>query len=240
MKINRKFTAPLAAIAAVATVLAVSPAAAALRPQVEATAAAETLSTAQLVAMYEEERLAGDVYDMFANEYGVRIFTNIGHAEDVHQGAVASLLTSSGFDLSTLPTQPGDYSTDGYAVLYRELVAEGSAGLDSAYQAGVSIETRDISDLDRLLATTTDVGQTRVLTALRNGSEHHLAAFSGEQGTSGGPGTGPGRMAGNPDAQNGSDVCDGPGLSSGQDRPSMGHGHQSQGRGTGLGRGPSA
>lgn len=227
MSTTQKFTAGLAVTAAVVATLAFSPAAEALRPQVNTTAAATTLSTTQLVAMYEEERLAGDVYARFANRYGTRIFTSIGRAEDVHQSAVASLLELNGFDLSTLPTRPGVYRTDGYAELYRDLVAQGRTGLDSAYDAGVTIETRDIADLGRLLATTTDANQTRVLTALRNGSQHHLAAFSGDaQGTctGQGPGTGQG-----PQGQ-------GPRMGAGMG-PGMGMG-AGMGAGMGMGSGP--
>ncbi len=243
MTTNRSLIAALVATVAVVTALAF-PAVAALRPQATSTAAAGTLTTTQLVAMYEEERLAGDVYDTFADQYGTRIFTNIAHAEGVHQGAVTSLLESSGFDLGTLPTQPGDYSTDGYADLYRQLVAEGGAGLASAYEVGVGIETRDIADLDRLLASTTDAHQTSVLTALRTGSQHHLAAFSGgEQGTSAGRGAGSGRMGSHQDGQDdqdGAGDCDGSGLTPGHDRESRGHGHHGEGHGMEMGAGSSA
>ncbi|WP_372736494.1 DUF2202 domain-containing protein [Nocardioides sp.] len=212
-------------VAVVLAGLGLAATAQALRPADPATStsvSSDRLSTTQVVAMYEEERLAGDVYDAFAEQYGTPIFTNIGNAEERHQDSVAGLLEDRGYDLASLPTTPGDYLTSGYDDLYEELLAQGSDSIEDAYLVGVRIEETDIEDLDGLLAQTTDAAETRVLTALRTGSEHHLAAFSGgEKGTSMGQGSGAG-MQGMQGMQGmrGESGCDG-----------QGGGHMGRGRG---------
>jgi hypothetical protein len=177
-----------------------------------AASASEGLSDKQLVALYEEERLAGDVYVVLGAGYDVQIFDKIGAAEDRHQASVATLLQARGYDIGSLPTAPGDYATDGYDELYTDFVAAGSTSLDDAFGVGVTIEQTDISDLKDLLTQTDDPAETQVLTALLNGSTHHLDAFTG-------------------------DAAPGNGMQSGKDNGSRGMGPANRPDGPGMQRG---
>ncbi len=184
---NRISVAALAGAAVVATGIGIVTAG-------SAAAAPDTLSEKQLVALYEEERLAGDVYDTLGDATGASIFDRIAVSEDRHQSAVAGLLEDRGFDVAGLPTRPGDYVTDGYDEMYRDFVATGSDSIEDAYGVGVTIEEADIVDLNALLAQTDDPAETQVLEDLLAGSTHHLAAFSGDM-TAGGGVQGRGRTA---------------------------------------------
>ena len=169
-----------------------------------ASAATDTLSDKQLVALYEEERLAGDVYDELGKQTSESLFDRIAVSEDHHQAAVAGLLENRGYDISGLPTRPGDYVTDGYDEMYDAFVTTGSASVEDAYGVGVAIEEADIADLDSLLGQTDDPAEITVLEALLAGSTHHLAAFSGDVTTgsrTGGPGQGRGPVSGAPGVQ---------------------------------------
>jgi hypothetical protein len=55
-----------------------------------------------LVHMYQEEKMARDVYLKMAELYNVPIFENIAKSEERHKEAVASLLEKAGYDLSEL------------------------------------------------------------------------------------------------------------------------------------------
>jgi hypothetical protein len=194
---------------AVAGVVALG-AGALLAPSAQALLASQAttsgLTDATVVALYEEERLAGDVYEQLADDTGAQIFSNIAESEDRHKAAVATLLDARGIEIDALPSAAGTYQTDGYDELYDRYVSEGQQSLPDAYQVGVEIETTDIDDLRALLDQTDDPAEVRVLTALLNGSQNHLAAFesalAGTTGSTGqgprgnGPGAGPGNGPG--------------------------------------------
>ena len=140
--------------------------------------AAVALEDSDLIAMRDEERLAGDTYTALADLTGARIFTNIARAEERHQGAVERLLTARGLDVGALGDEPGDYSVGAYEDLYAEFLARGEKGLDAALEVGVEIEQRDISDLENRLEQQPTASERQVLEALLRGSQHHLAAFT--------------------------------------------------------------
>lgn len=143
-----------------------------------ATAPLTSAQAADLVALVEEEKLAGDVYAALAAELGDAKLARIAASEDRHAAALRSLLVRYGIADPTADYAAGVFPTAAAQALYDQLVARGSAGIIEAYAVGAEIERMDIDDLtDALAAASGRVDVQRVYTNLRTGSEHHLAAF---------------------------------------------------------------
>jgi hypothetical protein len=132
----------------------------------------------QLRYLVEEEKLAGDVYDLAATRYSVRVFSNIGRSEDRHQADVRALLARYDLDDPTAGAAAGTFEDDALQALYDRLAAQVGKGQDRAVAAGVLIERTDIADLRDLLdegGLPSDVKV--VVERLLAGSQRHLAAF---------------------------------------------------------------
>lgn len=143
------------------------------------TAALAAQQTADLVAMVEEEKLAGDVYATLAAQYGDAELARIAAAEDKHAASLRTLLTRYGIADPTAGYVAGDFPTASFQALYDDLVARGSVSRVAANVVGAEIERMDVDDLTQ--AITDASGHTdiqRVYTNLRNGSQHHLTAFT--------------------------------------------------------------
>lgn len=150
--------------------------------QAHATASATTPLTqaqvADLVALVEEEKLAGDVYATLGAELGDSALTRIAASEDRHAAALRTLLARYGIADPTAGYAEGEFPTAAAQALYDELVAAGSTSLAAAYDVGERIERMDIDDLSAAItAASVRTDLVRVYTNLRTGSQHHLAAF---------------------------------------------------------------
>ncbi len=130
-----------------------------------------------LVFMYQEEKMARDVYAALADIWGVSIFSNIQNAEQNHMNAVKTLLVKYGIPVPVIEDTPGVFENSEIQALYDELVAMGEESLTSAYNVGVLIEETDIADLEaRMTDAPADILQ--VYQTLLNGSYNHLNAFN--------------------------------------------------------------
>lgn len=152
---------------------------------------------AGLVFSREEERMARELYTLFADKYAVGPFTMISRSEQRHFDEVGALLTRYAVADPSAGATTGVYADATVQKLYDGWKASGLASVDAAYRVGVALEKRDIADLDRLGAGTSNVDLDRLHGRLRNGSQHHLAAFTAAaDGTpmpgmgTGGPGRG--------------------------------------------------
>jgi len=135
-----------------------------------------------LLFMWEEERLARDVYNAMYVKWGSKIFTNIAtNGEQTHINSVKSMidkyaLSTAGY---TEPAVAGVFVNPDLQALYNTLVAKGNVSVTEAYKVGQLIEITDIADLDkRLLPTDLPADIRTVYENLRKGSENHLAAFN--------------------------------------------------------------
>lgn len=165
---------------------------------------------AGLVFTREEERLAHELYSVFAQEYDdVALFARIAASETRHADAVGTLLERYGIDDPSAGLAAGTYADTDLQALYDRWETEGLVSVEDAYAVGVELETVDIADLQGLVDATDVADLDRVYASLLRGSERHLAAFTaaaaGElpavgagMGTrmQGGNGAGAGTMAG--------------------------------------------
>lgn len=142
----------------------------------ETTLPAVDATTASLLFMIEEEKLAHDVYVTLGDLWGGRIFTNIAASESTHQGQVFTLLEAR--DLGDpRSSEIGVFTDDTLQALYDDLIAMGSESRDAAMQVGVTIEEKDIADLATAITAEDEADVIAVYERLISGSENHLAAF---------------------------------------------------------------
>lgn len=129
--------------------------------------------------MVEEERLAHELYTLFANEYPeASIFASIARSEERHMEAVARQLDLRGLDDPGEGLEPGDYAVDELDELYATWSVQGLEGVEAALQVGIDLEKADIADLEEALGDPSTQPVERVLSALLAGSRHHLRAFT--------------------------------------------------------------
>jgi len=88
--------------------------------------------------MYEEEKLAGDVYEALNNKWNLRIFANILNAEDRHQGMVAALMDKYEIEY-TANNETGKFENEELQKLYNQLVAQGEKSIEEALKGIMKI-----------------------------------------------------------------------------------------------------
>lgn len=135
--------------------------------------------TAMLVQMREEERMARDLYAGFLASYPEsRVFSRINLSEQRHFAAVGRLLTAYGITDPATGRAAGSYADAALQSAYDGWKSAGAGSKTAAYQAAVELEKRDIADLEKAIATTTDTEVVRVLNRLLSASKRHLAVYT--------------------------------------------------------------
>lgn len=173
-------------------------------PAVVSGATAADASLTQLLRFgSEEERMARDLYTVFAARYGdATPFSRIATSEQRHLDAMGSLLTRYAVADPAAGKTAGKYADATIQSLYDRWLAQGNTSLAAAYQVGIALEQRDIADLKTAVTKTTASDVRQVLANLQRASEHHLAAFqtaaAGGSVTGPGGGMGPGARGGGP------------------------------------------
>ena len=137
---------------------------------------------ANILYLYEEEKLAHDIYVEMYGLYGAYIFNNISESEQRHMSAVAKLISKYELDNTVLQNGPGIFTDEVLQEEYDRLMEKGSLNLTSALKVGVEIEEMDISDIERILEETDKADIKRVLFNLLDGSYNHLDAFYSQLG----------------------------------------------------------
>lgn len=127
----------------------------------------------------EDERMARDLYTLFADKYGaLPIFSQIARSEQRHFDAVGTLLVRYDLQDPSAGKAAGVYADATIQKLYDGWKAQGLQSSDEALKAATALETRDIADLRRLIAKDNPADVELVYTHLLAASEHHLAAFT--------------------------------------------------------------
>ncbi len=129
-----------------------------------------------LVKLYEEEKLAHDLYSEFYDEHGYKPFSHHTEAEAKHMGYVDDILKQ--YDITRPNLGHGIFENAGYQQSYNEWLAKGiSDGVHSCYIAAY-IEEMDILDLMEgiKIAETADIKD--LYETLKSGSENHLRAYN--------------------------------------------------------------
>ncbi len=133
--------------------------------------------TDALLFMYEEEKLARDVYTSLAALYTQPMFSNIASSEQTHMDSVKALLDRYELAVPVADTA-GVFNNTDLQKLYDDLTAQGSQSLVEALKVGAAIEEIDILDLKERLQQTDQEDIRQVFESLLAGSYNHLNAFS--------------------------------------------------------------
>jgi len=137
---------------------------------------------ANILYLFEEEKLAHDIYVEMYNSYGAYIFNNISESEQRHMDSVAKLISKYGLDDAVLNNGSGIFTNEVIQDEYDRLLEKGDLCLTDALEVGVEIEEMDIADIERMLEETDKADIQRVLSNLLDGSNNHLDAFNTQLG----------------------------------------------------------
>lgn len=134
---------------------------------------------AGILFMYEEEKMARDVYDSLFAKWDSNPFGNIRKSESMHMRemkmlAASHVLADPVFESNR---QAGLFYNASLQQLYDELVAKGSVSFTEALKAGALVEETDIRDLVEEKAKTVKKDIRESYDFLIMASENHLRAF---------------------------------------------------------------
>jgi hypothetical protein len=132
-----------------------------------------------LAYMYEEERLAKEVYLAIYQKQPIRQLSKIAsNSETRHIEAVKDLAQKYG--VKTSLQQVGRYQNSHIQSLFNQLYHKGIRSKKDALEVGCIVEVTDINDLDRYISQAQRAGADDVLQTydfLRKGSYNHYWAF---------------------------------------------------------------
>jgi len=134
---------------------------------------------ASLLFMYQEEKVARDVYITLGMKYPtVKTFSNIELSEQTHTDSVEKLCVKYGVNIAGVnESSIGNFVLPELQSLYDTLVIQGSVNKTEGLKVGVAIEEKDIADIMKYAAgMPSDVQKT--FQNLLNGSYSHLDAFN--------------------------------------------------------------
>ncbi len=131
---------------------------------------------AELVYLYQEEKLARDLYTKLYEKWGLNVFKNISKSEQKHMNSVANLAKKASVQLPT-NLAVGKFENSDLQNLYNKLLTDGMASKEAAIKVGILVEETDIKDLQKTLSNSSDSSVKKVLNSLLKGSERHLKAF---------------------------------------------------------------
>jgi hypothetical protein len=133
----------------------------------------------QLSYLYEEDKLARDLYLYLGNKWNNQLLKDIATgSEQKHMDALKALADNHGVPLPD--NGPGVFANSDLQKLYSQLAQQGSVSLVEAFKAAVLAEETDIHDLQQGIATTNHGDLKTVYGDLVHASSIHLTAFQHE------------------------------------------------------------
>ncbi|UYP00870.1 DUF2202 domain-containing protein [Oceanotoga sp. DSM 15011] len=139
----------------------------------------ESLSSDEINAillMREEEKLARDVYDYFANLYNSKIFYNISNSEQKHTDSVKNIIEKYNLE-DPFINSAGVFENKELQSIYNDLIEKGSNSYIDALKIGAMIEELDIKDIRDSLNYIDNEDIIFVFNNLEKGSINHLNSF---------------------------------------------------------------
>ena len=130
-----------------------------------------------LIFMYQEEKVARDVYKTLGDTWGLRLFYNIQNSEQQHMDAIKLLLEKYSLPVPVVEDTVGVFENEELQSLYDQLIEQGKASLEDALNVGVLVEETDIADLETRMTDVPDDIKA-VYETLSKASYSHLNAFS--------------------------------------------------------------
>lgn len=142
----------------------------------KATSTLSDTERADLLFIYEEEKMARDIYSTLGEKWGWQTIGHVSRSESMHMSVMASLLDRYGIPE---PTQIAEQYVDAdIRDLALRLVSEGNDSALDAVKTGLYVEEFDIADLRARMERTDNTDIHEVYQHLLDGSYAHLRFFS--------------------------------------------------------------
>lgn len=139
-----------------------------------------------LVFMYQEEKVARDVYLKLYEAWGIKVFENIAKSEQSHMDAIKALLEKYEIEVPVANDSYGEFALSELQALYDALMVQGLLSSTDALEVGKLIEETDIKDLEERIVDAPEDIKT-IYNSLLEGSYNHLDAFTSQlEGSLGG------------------------------------------------------
>ena len=134
-----------------------------------------------LIFMYQEEKLAKDVYLEVSKMYpNLRTFPHIYKAEIMHEKSVANVLRHYNIPLPLRSEVVGQFRNVKLQRLYNFLIEKAKKSVKDALEVGIMVEVTDVEDLDKYLKVAKSPDVVALFKFLRAGSYNHYNAFNRE------------------------------------------------------------
>ena len=134
-----------------------------------------------LIFMYQEEKLAKDIYLEISKMYpSLRTFPHIYKAEIMHEKSVANVLRHYHIPLPVRSNIVGKFKNPKLQKLYNELIQKAKKSKIDALEVGIMVEVTDVEDLDKYLKIAKSKDVVALFKFLRAGSYNHYNAFNRE------------------------------------------------------------
>jgi hypothetical protein len=128
-----------------------------------------------ILFIFEEEKVARDVYTSLFRANQMTIFDNTAQSEQSHMDSVKPLIEK--YNLELPETEPGIFSNQSLQKLHDKLFQNGLKSPNEALISGATYEEMSILDLQRELGMTDKTDITTVYEGLLAGSRKHLRSF---------------------------------------------------------------
>lgn len=126
--------------------------------------------------IWEEEKVARDLYSELRRETNLSIFTDLARSEQSHMDQAKSLIDEYGLEIP-VEDEPGAFSNQTLEDLYNDLLSQGRRSQEDALKASAAFEEISIVDLKKELETADNDDVKAVYQGLLAGSRKHLRSY---------------------------------------------------------------
>jgi hypothetical protein len=129
-----------------------------------------------ILFIWEEEKVARDLYRSLYNETGLRIFVDLERSEQNHMDQAKALIDKYGLQ-TPVGDEHGLFSNETLNGYYDDLFASGKESPENALKAAATFEEISIMDLEKEIAATSAEDVRVVYEGLLAGSRKHLRSY---------------------------------------------------------------
>ncbi len=150
-----------------------------VRERISGTAAA-TLSPREeegVLFIWEEEKVARDLYAELYRETEDSIFMDLARSEQSHMDRAKALIDKYDLKLPVEEDEHGAFSNETLASLYSDLLAQGTRSTEDALKVAATFEEISIVDLEKELGVADNEDVRVVFQGLLAGSRKHLRSY---------------------------------------------------------------
>ena len=129
-----------------------------------------------ILFIWEEERMAEDLYLELYKNVKLPIFLNVANSEQIHMDSVKVLMDRYGLN-ETVQDGDGVYANETLQKIYDDLLVSGEKSPEDALKAAALVEETSVHDLEIQISDTDKPEIISVYGGLLMGSEKHLRSF---------------------------------------------------------------